>query len=255
LRNLLVASIKFKLFTLTHSIPKQAKLIEKTKWNHLIILDACRYDFFEQEIFNFLDGKLRQTLSSASRTDHWLKKTWTKTYNLIYFSACPIVNSRKVSIKGFLATQHFHKILDIWDFGWDAKLSTVTPWNVNKTVRKFKPAKSIIHYLQPHGPWIGKTKLTLANQGFQSIKHPIMADTLIAEKIRKGEITLQRLKQAYRDNLRLALKYVGELVPILSGKIVITSDHGELLGEHGFLLHPQKLRAIELRVVPWFEIK
>jgi len=145
--------------------------------------------------------------------------------------------------------------VDIWDFGWDTKLSTVPPWNVNKTVTELKANKSIIHYLQPHGPWIGKTKLTLANGRPQSVTNSVMADVLIAKRVRQGEIALSKLKRAYRQNLRLVLKYMADLVSCLDGKIIVTSDHGELLGEYGFLLHPKKLRAIELRVVPWFEIK
>ena len=88
----------------------------------------------------------------------------------------------------------------------------------------------------------------------------------LAEALRIVDPGNQRLlKEAYRDNLRLVLKHAADLVPMLEGKVVITSDHGEALGEHGLFLHPLfrpyfphrswGLAVAELRIVPWFEVR
>lgn len=250
-----IAKTKFKLFTLSRTVPSQTKFIQKSNWNHLVILDACRYDFFEQEIYSYLGGKLLKVFSSASCTDQWLVNVWKGFHNLTYFSANPMVNSRGIMVHGFRAKDHFKEIIDIWDQGWNEELSTVPPWNVNEAISRFKRAKSVIHYMQPHGPWIGKTKLTIRGKGFQDLKKPVMADALIAERIRSKEISIEMLRQAYKDNLRTVLKYVTELIPHLHGRVVLTSDHGELLGEYGLLLHPSRVRAVELRSIPWFEVR
>ena len=73
---------------------------------------------------------------------------------------------------------------------------------------------------------------------------------MIAEKY--GD---NKLKEAYEENLRFVLKYVKEIVEFIpSGKIVITSDHGELLGEEGKYGHPGNFRHPKLLEVPWLEI-
>ena len=62
------------------------------------------------------------------------------------------------------------------------------------------------------------------------------------------------LKEAYADNLKLVLKYVSELVKTLPYTIVITADHGELLGEGGRYSHPSASKNPLLREIPWLTI-
>jgi hypothetical protein len=45
------------------------------------------------------------------------------------------------------------------------------------------------------------------------------------------------LRKAYERNLELVLRHVGRLISGLSGRIVVTADHGELLGEGGCYSH------------------
>ena len=47
------------------------------------------------------------------------------------------------------------------------------------------------------------------------------------------------LREAYKENLRIVLDYLAKLCKKFSGnKIIITADHGELLGEEGAYEHP-----------------
>jgi hypothetical protein len=66
----------------------------------------------------------------------------------------------------------------------------------------------------------------------------------------KGE---QQVKEYYRKDLRLALKEVKRLIESLDGKVVVTSDHGELLGEGGWG-HYIGGKEKELIEVPWLEV-
>ncbi|MCK5309942.1 MAG: hypothetical protein KAJ64_04785 [Thermoplasmata archaeon] len=60
---------------------------------------------------------------------------------------------------------------------------------------------------------------------------------------------------AYRDNLKLALKSAKEIVDkVPSGRILITADHGEFLGEYGRYGHPNDITKPENTEVPWLII-
>lgn len=62
------------------------------------------------------------------------------------------------------------------------------------------------------------------------------------------------LREIYKSNLEIALRYVTKLVRKLSGHIVVTADHGEFLGEYGMYGHPPGRKLPELIEVPWLEI-
>jgi len=59
---------------------------------------------------------------------------------------------------GFDAKKHFYKVVDVWDFGWDERIGTVSPREINRAALKYYlkyPGKRfIIHYLQPHAPYL-----------------------------------------------------------------------------------------------------
>ena len=58
------------------------------------------------------------------------------------------------------------------------------------------------------------------------------------------------LREAYRRNLVFVLTHVRPLVDCLTGRIVITADHGELLGEDGCYSHWSGSDHPLLREVP-----
>lgn len=262
---------------------RQKKLIEKGSWDVLIILDACRYDYFKKTYEDFLSGHLEKVISSGTTTIDWLKSTFQKRYDdITYISANPFINSRR-SIQGFNATEHFQKIIDVWDWGWDEEWSWVHPKKVNKAVKRAKMSypntRFIIHYLQPHAPytflmdrvkskvdplvclfqriqililtlvrspkWVGRWILRYFLRG-----NPINAREWTALKFGKDGIRL-----AYKQNLKLVLKYVKLLIgEDLSGKVVVTSDHGELLGENREYGHDVPYLHPKLQKVPWFVV-
>jgi len=65
------------------------------------------------------------------------------------------------------------------------------------------------------------------------------------------------LSKAYRSNLALVLDYVSEIIKRMDGIVVITSDHGEGLGEplrpqdKPVFSHPCGREEWELRLIPW----
>jgi len=246
------------------NLEAQKKLVHGTDWDTLIVLDACRYDYFFEEYSQFLKGFLKPVKSPASWTYEWLNLIFDGNYDIDVYGGHPVLNSMGREIHNYKAKDHFKRIVDVWSEGWDDELGTVHPDSMNTFVLKdikegkFK-GKTMIWYMQPHAPWVGKTKLTEKRENWDDKE--ALKETW--KKLRAGEIPTKELRTAYRENLQAVLKSVSKLLPYLNGKVVITADHGELLGDKRWL--PKSLSAAnyehcgwlcsrKLRTVPWFEV-
>ena len=133
------------------------------KWDYLIILDACRYDYFHRYYKKyFKNGELKKTISPSTWTLEWAEKNFQNYYDdLIYISSVPFINSLKeVSWHGskFNAKKHFFKVINAWDIGWNDEVSAIPPKNMTKIaleqIKKNPTKRIIIHYCQPHFPYL-----------------------------------------------------------------------------------------------------
>lgn len=270
---------------------KQYDLIRKGDWDNLIVLDACRYDYFKELHEEFLEGELKNvespvdTKKSFATTD-WCKKTFEEDdySDVLYFSSTPRVNSF-TEVDGFEANKHFSEIIDLWKSDWNADYGTVMPDNVTKSVERRKaisnPEKIIVHYIQPHCPYIvGEPPINVKNnrpETRKSIKNRLMVflgpklrEILGPEKFLKLTDLLrippvdhlqeilrdegeEKLKYFYKENLRQVLEEVKRLEQKLDGKTVVTADHGEYLtkDQYGHSFVPKGQAVNE---VPWLEI-
>lgn len=271
------------------NIASQKDLVINENWKFLIVLDACRYDYFE-ELCN-LSGELNKVKSPAFKGDAaptsvWYKVIFQDKYDdIIHISSHPRVNS-KTRVEGFKASDHFFKIIDLWDSQWNEEIGTVLPENVTEksieVIRKFPDKRFIIHYMQPHTPYLSlgapstRKKKTpdsresisrkIRNWTVKHVRNVIGDEQAVAimdflgipplspmdDALRKvGE---EGVKKAYRDNLSRVLDSVEELLKFIDGKCVISSDHGEVLGKGGRFGHDLDPRP-ELYEVPWFKIE
>ena len=237
---------------------EQYNLIHNTEWNTLIVLDACRFDYFKK--LNTIPGKLQECRSRGFHTWIWLNETFPDKYPWTYFSAHPYVGNKTGGQK-WNAPNHFKTIIPIWMFGWDNKLGTVHPDTVGQTIKIIPYEKAIVHYIQPHGPWIGKTKWLNPWTLTDYSRRQLMGDWVAVAN--KPDPTFFR--QCYRDNLKLVLGSVKKFLPYFKKPVVITADHGEMLGEKGLYLHgavrkdeehiPYPAWALDfLKKVPWFVV-
>lgn len=233
----------------------------------LIILDACRYDYFETEYKDYLKGDLEKVWGLARDTFEFVKKMFPQSYTLTYISGAVPINSvlDKLEVswgqpqklyQGYVPSKHFKEIIDVWKFGWDFSLGTVPPQAVTETALKYKDRKKlIVHYFQPHAPYIGKPQLlgyTGSKYGAYTGNPP---DAKIAKEVKKGLISKEKAQEAYCGNLRLVLKEAAKLIHSFKGiPIVITADHGELLGENNLWFHP-RIPHPKLYEVPWFIVR
>ncbi len=259
------------LFMIYRILPHGGVKVVEEDWACLIVLDACRYDIFKE--LNTIPGKLEKKISLGSSTLEWLKKNFTEFYeDIVYVSANPYISN--VEIRGFRitdrslsfrGTDHFFKVVYVGDHGWDKELGTVPPEIVTKTAlqvkEKYPDKRMIIHYLQPHAPWIGETKLTGKDLGlsFNSATEWFLNSSKIGPWGEFGKavemVGLKFLRKAYEDNLKLVLKEVNKLVKNLEGKIIVTSNHGECFGEKFIIEHPAVIYIKELVEVPWLIIE
>lgn len=251
-------------------------------WDNLIILDACRYDDFRD--VNWIKGKLEKRISLGSHTHEWTRKNLRGEYpNTVYVSANPHIS--KVLFKKLLGYIPFHEIVEVWNHGWIEELDITSSRAITEAaleMRKRHPEKRlIVHYQQPHWPFPPSTGVSrstlepverkLSGNGFLwklserlagsfhglrlALKKRRKGVENIWDYVREGLIDVSKVRSAYRESLRMVLEEVEHLVEILEGKIVITSDHGNLFGEHYMYGHPPGMRFKELVEVPWLEVE
>ncbi|MHC5060903.1 MAG: hypothetical protein ACYTFK_07455 [Planctomycetota bacterium] len=271
-------------------------------WDYLIVLDACRYDYFEQIHGTFLKGRLEKRISLGSCTNEWTNRTFPDYYDDIeYISANPQI-AGELTVYGFCGGKHFHKVHEIWKNGWDNDKGTVLPETLTKAaidIISNTPGKRfIIHYVQPHEPYLldeidapgydkgkvdrdraligsekygrfARLKKWLFKNLFKIIKrnrvvtnyHEWILRQLLHMEPKCAMDAVRRkygpkmLQKAYADNLERALEQVAVLVKHLAGKIVITSDHGEFLGEGRRYAHPYGSLDPTVVEVPWLIIE
>jgi len=196
------------------------------KWI-IAVLDACRYDYFTE----FYDD-VEKVRSPALNTPNWIQETWSAKYGATYISGTPWI------ARAYDYHKHFASVEHVWQYGWDDDLGTVPPENMYRAFRRNESDRMILHFMQPHMPYKDLESRELG-------KGP-RVDKAVAK------YGLDRVKQAYRNNLEWAI--MQGIKPLVStGRLIaVTADHGELLGEDGNYGHNAPDHEI-LRTVPWRE--
>lgn len=275
---------------------KQKNLIKGKDWDCLVLLDACRYDYFEKVYQDYLSGELKKVTSIASDTPGWLLGTFKDSENYkdtVYVSANPFINSKGVEfVENFRASDLFYKVFDVWDWKFNFNYMTILPEDMGKATRLAKaryPSKKIIaHFMQPHWPYVTKEPFQEAFPGplaraWEAEKNKSIIDEMggvfekIAEKLlgnlrvrkMKDSLNLRNpepeelfarkygvdfLREAYEENLCLVLEEVKKTIERIPGDVVVTSDHGEFLGENGLYSHQSWSDSPILRKIPWLEV-
>jgi len=186
----------------------------------------------------------------------------TEKWKMLYISANPFIS--RWYLKKRFGYIPFYKVVEVWRYGWNEKFRTVTPSSVNRTtlmlLKLYRNKRFIIHYLQPHQPYIGAIKLIDSTPGGRvgakvfGVKWDDRKDAF--QMLKEGKLSKEFLWKAYISNLQYVLSYVEKLLPYLKGKVVISSDHGEAFGRFNlFYGHPPNTPLPELIEVPWLEVK
>ncbi|MFC7021038.1 MULTISPECIES: hypothetical protein [Haloarcula] len=219
-------------------------------WDNLLILDACRYDMFEEQ--HSLPGTLESRISKSSHTSEFLQSNFADRdlRDTVYVTASPMYYRNRDRLNARL-----HDVVNVWqDFGWHEEYRTVLPETVREfaidAAETYPDKRLVVHFLQPHYPFIGPTG-----------RHHFDLDQLNFEwdSALTGDLGIsdEVLWAAFRENLDVALPHVEALMTELRGRTVVTADHGQMIGDRSAPLpvtdygHPPGLYTEQLVKVPW----
>lgn len=258
---------------------KMHKMLEDDNQDMVVVvLDTCRYDYFEQTYQEFLTGDLTKVWSAGNATPYWTHNMWDKKINIDYVSALPFPVKegayKNKPLMDFSPKDIFQETTYV-DSNSDI-IPTVYPEVMTNIalehIEKSSTNKTVIHYLQPHRPYTGDTKIlqwrTKTDEFLYNLDEELIDDIpvddisdkeylmggdildlipvpskayerisketyKIQSQIKNGDLTWEHLIKAYQDNLLSVLPEIERLVRELDDeKIIITADHGEHLGEY-----------------------
>jgi len=264
------------------------------EWDLLIILDTCRVDSLGKlsDSRSWLNN-INQMRSIGSMSAEWILNTFTEDYRE-QISETAFVSGNIWSHRIFNERFHEHgnhrydmirrgwpswKPVSSEDFAYYETVSAIAnqddrvhPENeaiphilTDRTIavgRKKEFDRLIVHYTLPHLTFIAdaidwepeQTPITELMDGPDPIRD-LKSYELSYDPARRGEVSPETVREAYLQNLRLALDYVNILVEnVDAGKAIISADHGEALGEHGLWDHPYGYPFAPVKIVPWVEL-
>ena len=222
-----------------------ARSIFEDDWDNLVILDACRYDAFSAR--SSLPGTLERRRSLGATTSEFVRENFEgrTLHDTVYVSA----NVWYLKLREELDSE-LHQFIDLQASHHDETLGTVPPEAVTEAARdaaeEYPDKRLIVHYLQPHQPYIGRT----GRDHFE-------VSPGLRETLHRSDVSDSMLRKAYQENLDIVLDSVADLLPSLDGRTVVTADHGEMLGERGSPIpvqtygHFDGLYDDKLVTVPW----
>lgn len=245
-------------------------------WDILILLDTCRVDALKEvkDEYDFLDdiGSIR---SVGGGSAEWIARTFDKEHldeirNTAYLSANGHVKQVLDEKRQYDSDKHLtYKSLqsipsvDIDDLGKVEYLFTYERWGEEgprghtegmtppryvtdraiQVGREDKYKRLILHYFQPHSPWVANALET----GRDLKKHE---DDWWGYLTETGDV--ETVWQTYLDDLRYVLDDVEILLENIGAeKVIISADHGEAFGEYGVLGHKIGSLHPKIRRVPW----
>lgn len=239
-------------------LPSQQDLIEEKDWDVLTVFDACRWDALEAVLDRDIPNV---TTPATASTADWLTRVWNREdgfwEDVTYISGnamsdwvqkpeefghdyeCDLDNSVGQHVRAFDDDELYDRIL-----------GATRPDALTEHVPQYNPPV-VVHYMQPHTPFIGNVKL--AAKGTERVKEWLPDDARtsgVYNLAGNGDVSPEVVRRAYLENLDLVWGHAKRLQTHFDD-VVYTADHGEVLGpddwSHGRRDHSRA------RIVPWLE--
>ncbi len=173
-------------------------------------------------------------------------------WEAVYVSANPFTSD--------LPEETFFDVKNVYATHWNDDLGTVPPEAVaevaSAAAEEYPNKRLIVHFMQPHYPFIGEIGRSFGSGDLKSGGEDIW--TLLQNL--RCPVDKTTVWEAYAENYRLTEPAVRRLQNELVGKVVVTADHGNLVGEPLSPLpvrgygHPRGIRHPALVTVPWHEL-
>jgi hypothetical protein len=226
-------------------------------WDTLIVLDACRADLFEEVVGRERFDRYQRVTSLGSATAEWTKRNFAdgEFGDTVYIASNPHTSK--------FAGDSFHELVEVWKEAFDEEKRTVLPEAITEAAldahERHPDKRLVVHYMQPHRPFVEAKDLQFEGwhpkwhyerKEMDGIRHPFHA-------LEAGLTDRETVWNAYADNLSLVIDDALSVAEAVDGRTVLTSDHGNMLGERTFPIpvrmyaHPRGVRSPELVRVPW----
>lgn len=225
-------------------------------WDNLLILDACRYDYFANQ--HDFDATLNRVVSPGKMSWEFMQKTFQgeQFHDTIYITSNPFAT--RLPEDTFFETRY---LID----EWDDEVGTIHPDDVAKAAKdanqKHPNKRLIVHFMQPHRPYLGDTAEEIRKK-VDLVGYRNKGDGLqIWGAVKEALVTVEEVRNAYAESLDIVLEEVERFLNKVDGKSVVTADHGEMLGERVFPFtsrvwgHSEEFSTPTLREVPWLEVE
>jgi hypothetical protein len=223
-------------------------------WDSLLLLDGCRLDRY-RELTPF-EAPLDSRRSAGSDSREFLEANFAgrECHDTVYVTANPHAYRIDAGV--------FHYQRNLLDEAWDPEVGTVEPSAMVAAAReaheRFPHKRLVVHFMQPHFPFLGEAGDRIEGSGIDlHLDDADRGGMDVWDRLRYGYLDGDLVATAYRENLQLVLEAVGPLLEALDGKTVLSSDHGNLVGDRlrpipvrGYG-HPRGLYVPELLEVPW----
>lgn len=221
------------------------------EWDILVILDACRYDLFEtfgpkHEVYDRFES-VEPVYSCASATPEWLAKTFEEAPDEF------VAGTYYISSTGFIRevdADRLRGVDEVWDYAVDPEYGVTRPEAVtNAGIRAFREEEAdryVVHYVQPHAPFLhcpGKYD-AVGNGGMGGTQN-------VWDGLQAGRFDRDEIWEDYGRNLLRVLDEVETLLRNVEGRVVVTADHGNAMGEWGIYGHPRDVPLPVIKRVPW----
>jgi len=226
--------------------------IYEEDWDLLIVLDGCRLDLMEEVASDtsYIEdvGSIR---SVDTMTREWMKESFRNQYDDEMENTTFICGNPHSD--WLLDNDDFQLLDEVWRYGWDDDLGTLPPRPVTDRAisvgRSESPERMILHYMQPHYPFVPSPGL---DHGIDIDRFGELPWDNVWDRLRKGELNQEDVWEGYAANLRYVLEDIELLLSNFdANNVVITSDHGNALGEWGIYGHPIHMPIDVIRQVPW----
>ena len=179
-------------------------------WDVLIICDALRAD--EVDALELHDADEQRVKTAGLWSLPWLKQCieGLDRTDTVYVGANAYIE--------YIDTSRLYARYITFTPGTD-DVDRVHPEKVCQLAQEAAEAhpdkRLIVHFMQPHVPFFVDGE-------------PIRD---VWGQVKSGRLDDETLREQYRENVAFVRPYVNELIETLPGKVVVTADHGENLGE------------------------
>ncbi|MFB6192552.1 MAG: hypothetical protein ABEI11_04435 [Haloarculaceae archaeon] len=215
-------------------------------WDLLVVLDACRFDLFTEvaDEYDYVEG-YEPYESPASLSARWMRLTFAPEYD-DEVARTVYVNGNPGSADNAPDPERFLYLDDVWEYAWDDERGTILPEPLTDRAialgREYDPDRMIVHYMQPHYPMVPEPFEETDGRTGRNVW----------DVLREGEADRDEVWRRYRGNLQYVMDRLPQLLNNVDAEeVVITADHGNLLGEWGLYGHFGKVPHPALRRVPW----